>query len=67
MTQYQLVVTYLTALAGRFRDDERGSHVAEWIVGVGIALVATAVVATILWNKLKGGAENVSVPAPAAP
>ena len=66
MTQYQMIVGYLTALTGRFRDDERG-QTAEWIVLVGFALVATAVVAGILWSKLKEGAGGVDVPAPQAP
>ncbi len=67
MSEYQLVVTYLFALVGRFRDDYRGSGVAQEIVLIGVALVATAAVAALLWGKLKGGAENVNVPSPAAP
>ena len=39
MTQYEMIVGYLTALAGRFRDDERGIGVAETIVLTGFALV----------------------------
>jgi hypothetical protein len=67
MTQYEMIVGYLTALTGRFRDDDRGQVLPEWIVLVGVALVATAVVAGILWAKLKGGAEDVKVERPAAP
>ena len=69
MTEYELVVSYLCAVIGRFRheDEDRGSGTAQELVMVGIALVAAAVVAGVLWSKLKGGAENVSVPTPAAP
>lgn len=67
MSQYEVVFSYLTALFGRFRDDEDGAGAAEYIVLTGVALVAAAVVAGILWAKLKGGAENVNVPSPAAP
>ena len=68
MTEYELVVSYLCAVIGRFRNgDDRGSGTAQEIVMVGVALVAAAVVAGVLWSKLKGGAENVSVPTPAAP
>ena len=66
MSQQQLLVTYLTALVGRFRDDDRGD-MAQTIVITGISLVAAAAVALLLWSKLKSGANNVEVPAPAAP
>jgi hypothetical protein len=67
MTQYQMIVGYLTALAGRFRDDERGIGVAETIVLTGFALLGAAAIAVILWGKLKGGAGGIDVPAPQAP
>ena len=54
MTQYEMIVTYLTALAGRFRDDERGIGVAETIVLTGFALVGAAAVAVILWSQAQG-------------
>ncbi len=67
MSEFQVVFTYLSALMARFRDDDRGSATAQDLVMIGVALVAAAVVAGVLWAKLKGGAENVNVPAPAAP
>lgn len=67
MSDYEMVVTYLSALVGRFRRDDKGAIAAEYIVVTGVALVAVAVVAAILWAKLKGGAENVDVPSPQAP
>ena len=66
MSQHELLVTYITALFGRFCDDERGS-MAETIVITGVALVATAAVALIIWQKLKGGASGIDVPSPQAP
>ena len=66
MSQQELLVTYLTALVGRFRDDDRGD-MAQTIVITGVSLVAAAAVALLLWSKLKSGANNVEVPAPAAP
>jgi hypothetical protein len=66
MSQHELFVTYFTALFGRFRDDERGD-MAQTIVITGVSLVAAAAVALLLWSKLKSGANNVEVPAPAAP
>ena len=67
MSEFQLVFTYLSALVGRLRNDDRGSATAQDLVMIGVALVAAAVVAGVLWGKLKGGAENVNVPSPAAP
>jgi Holliday junction resolvasome RuvABC ATP-dependent DNA helicase subunit len=67
----QLLVyrTLITAFVGRFvdlADDERGQTV-DHIVWTGIALLGAAVVAAIIWNKLKSGANDIQVPAPAAP
>ena len=66
MTTYDLYFTYLTALFGRFRDDDRGQS-AEWVVITGVAIVAAVVVAGIIWAKVKSGADNVTVPSPQAP
>jgi len=66
MSEHELLVGYLTALLGRFRDDERGD-MAQTIVITGVSLVAAGVVVLILWSKLKGGAEGVEVPSPQAP
>ena len=67
MSDSEMVVTYLTALIGRFRRDDEGAIAAEYIVITGVALVAVATVALVLWAKLKGGAEDVVVPSPQAP
>ena len=67
MNQYEIIIGYLAALTGRFRDDERGLGVAETIVLTGFALLGAATIAVILWGKLKGGAGGVDVPAPQAP
>ena len=76
MNQYQQLRTYLEALAfntcGLDTDakdglaDDRG-EMAEKVVLVGVALVATAAVAGILWQTLSDGAGDVTVPAPQAP
>lgn len=76
MIQYQQLRTYLEALAfntlGLDTDakdvlaDDRG-EMAEKVVLVGVALVATAAVAAILWQTLSDGAGNVTVPSPQAP
>jgi hypothetical protein len=67
MSEYKVLVTYLSALLGRFRDDERGSTISQEIVVIGAALIGAFVIAGILWAKLKSGASDVNVPAPAAP
>lgn len=70
MTQLDLMWITIDAYFGRFARrvvrDERGMT-AEYIVVTGIALVSAAVVAGILWVKLRDGANDVEVPAPAAP
>ena len=70
MNEYLLLRTYLEVVFGdvidRARRDERGVT-AEAIVIMAASLVGALVVAGILWSKLKGGAENVNVPTPAAP
>ena len=70
MSEYQMLRTYLEMMFGnvihRAVRDERGVT-AETIVIMGASLLGAAAVAVVLWGKLKGGAENVNVPAPAAP
>jgi hypothetical protein len=70
MSEYLMLRTYLEVVLGnvveRGRRDERGVT-AEAIVIMAASLVGALVVAGILWAKLKGGAENVNVPTPAAP
>ena len=70
MVEYQFIHTYLMALMGRFitraREDERG-RTGEEIVLIGVAVLGAAVVAGILWAKLKSGAESVTTPTPVAP
>jgi Flp pilus assembly pilin Flp len=67
MSEYEMLFTYMSAMLGRFRDDDDGAIAAEYIVLVGLAIVAAVVVGGILWSKLKTGANNTDVPAPAAP
>lgn len=66
MSQSELLLTYLTAIFGRFRDDERGT-MAEVIVLTGLALAASAAIGLIIWGKLKEGAGDLDMPDPAAP
>ena len=70
MSDYQMLRTYLEVVFGdvvdRARHDERGVT-AEAIVIMGAACSAPPRWPSILWAKLKGGAESVNVPAPAAP
>ena len=68
MNQYRLVHDYVRARLGtvtaRAVDDERGAVTAEHIVAIGAAVVGAAVVATIIWQKMQDGANNVQTPAP---
>ena len=62
--------TMVAAVVGRFVDlahDDDGGTTAETIVWTGIAILGSIAVAAIIWNKLKTGANDVQVPAPAAP
>ena len=62
--------TMVAVLVGRFVDlahDDNGGTTAETIVWTGIAILGSIAVAAIIWNKLKTGANDVQVPAPAAP
>jgi hypothetical protein len=73
---YEQMQTYLEALAFRMLPvsdepsnglgDDRGLTM-EQIVITGAAALGAAAVCVVLWVKLKGGAENVTVPAPQAP
>jgi hypothetical protein len=68
VTIFEANRTYVTGrtmrVVRRFRDDERGSATAEQIVMIGAAVVGAAVVATIIWQKMQDGANNVQTPAP---
>jgi hypothetical protein len=61
----------ISVILGRFvdlaHDDEGGGSTAETIVWTGIAILGAIAVAAIIWNKLKTGANDIQVPAPAAP
>jgi hypothetical protein len=63
--------TMVAILVGRFvdlaHDDEGGGSTAETLVWTGIAILGAIAVAAIIWNKLKTGANDIQVPAPAAP
>jgi hypothetical protein len=68
MSQYQLVQEYVRARLGvaarRVVTDERGAVTAEHIVAIGAAVIGAAVVATIIWQKMQDGANNIQTPAP---
>jgi hypothetical protein len=70
MSELELWQSYLAVAFGRFFDragrDERG-YTVETLVWIGISALAVVAVAGILWAKLRSGANNVNVPAPAAP
>ena len=60
---------HLTRLTRRGRDRRRddAGMTTETIVIMGVSLLGAAVISTILWAKLKGGANNVIVPPATAP
>ena len=66
MSEYQLTQLYLQALFGalldRIRGDDRGAVTAEQIVLIGAAVVGAGIVATIIWQKMQAGANNIPTP-----
>jgi hypothetical protein len=68
ITTYRMLVAVLTnRLIGVEQDDDEGATTAEIIVWTGISILAAIAIAAIVWNKLKTGANDIQVPAPAAP
>ena len=64
MIELQLVSTWATERIGRIRaesSDDAGFSTLEWVAIAGVVIVAAIVVATILMNKAKDGANSVNV------
>lgn len=63
MIELDLVWAWARARIDKIREDneEGGFSTLEWVGIAGIVVVAAIVVATILMNKAKSGADNVNV------
>lgn len=64
MTELQLLWAWFTARVDEIRDehgDDAGFTTLEWVAIAAVVIVAAIVVATILMNKAKSGANNVNV------
>ncbi|MGH3626503.1 MAG: hypothetical protein ACRDRL_03535 [Sciscionella sp.] len=68
MTQLQLLWAWMHARLGNGRDtddgvdgSDAGFTTLEWVAIAGVVIVAAIVVATILMNEAKTGANNVKV------
>lgn len=64
MTELQLLWAWSTARVDKIRDehgDDPGFATLEWVAIAAVVIVAAIVVATILMNKAKSGANNVNV------
>ena len=64
MIQLQMLWAWTNAQIGKIREesgDDAGFSTLEWVAIAGVVVVAAIVVATILMNKAKDGANNVNV------
>jgi hypothetical protein len=64
MIQLQILWAWTNARIGKIREesaDDAGFSTLEWVAIAGVVIVAAIVVATILMNKAKDGANNVNV------
>lgn len=64
MTELQVLWAWVHARVGKMREEhgeDVGFTTLEWVAIAGVVIVAAIVVATILMNKAKGGANNVNV------
>lgn len=70
MTELHMLWAWLNARVGKLRDtsDDNGNNGAdagfstlEWVALAGVIIVAAVVVATILMNKAKTGANKINV------
>jgi hypothetical protein len=64
MIQLQMLWAWTNARIDKIRDesgDDAGFSTLEWVAIAGVVIVAAIVVATILMNKAKDGANNVNV------
>jgi hypothetical protein len=64
MTELQMLWTWVNARLGKIREepgDDAGFSTLEWVAIAGVVIIAAIVVATILMNKAKNGANSVNV------
>ena len=64
MIQLQMLWAWTNARIGKIREesgDDAGFSTLEWVAITGVVIVAAIIVATILMNKAKDGANNVNV------
>lgn len=63
MTELQMLWAWVNARIATVRDggDDAGFTTLEWVAIAGVVIVAAIVVATVLMNKAKDGANNVNV------
>ena len=64
MIELQLVGAWAAERIGRIRaesSDDAGFSTLEWVAIAGVVIVAAIVVATILMNKAKDGANSVNI------
>ena len=64
MIQLQMLWAWTNARIDKMREesgDDAGFSTLEWVAIAGVVIVAAIVVATILMNKAKDGANNVNV------
>jgi hypothetical protein len=64
MTELQVLWAWVQARIGEIREengDDAGFTTLEWVAIAGVVIVAAIIIATILMNKGKSGANNVNV------
>lgn len=64
MIQLQMLWAWTNARISKIREEssnDAGFSTLEWVAIAGVVIVAAIVVATILMNKAKDGANNVNV------
>jgi hypothetical protein len=64
MIELQMLWAWANARIGKIREengDDAGFTTLEWVAIAGVVIVAAIVVATILMNKAKDGANSVNV------
>lgn len=63
MLELQMLSAWANARIGKIRDggEDAGFTTLEWVAIAGVVIVAAIVVATVLMNKAKDGANSVNV------
>lgn len=63
MTELQMLWAWVNVRIAKVRDEgnDSGFTTLEWVAIAGVVIVAAIVVATILMNKAKDGANSVNV------